>query len=57
MVNLKSKERVTLDFNLSCKIKNFGKVGVLYRMEKELNIDFPDVTNIVGLKYTYRFKN
>lgn len=50
-----NKYRLTLGTDY--KIKNFGKVGVFYRMEKELNVDFPDVTSIVGLKYTYTLKN
>ena len=50
-----NKYRLTLGTDY--KIKNFGKVGVFYRFEKELNEDFPDITNILGLKYTYSFKN
>lgn len=38
------------------KIKNFGKIGAFYRYEKDLNVDLPDVTNIIGLKYTYSIK-
>ena len=49
-----NKYRLTLGTDY--KIKNFGKLGVFYRFEKELNVDFPDTTNILGLKYTYSFK-
>ncbi|WP_298778145.1 DUF2490 domain-containing protein [uncultured Polaribacter sp.] len=50
-----NKYRLTLgtDYNL----KDFGKIGAFYRIEKELNVDLPDTKNIVGLKYIYRFKN
>ncbi len=50
-----NKFRLTLGTDY--KIKNFGKLGIFYRVEKELNVDFPDTTNILGLKYTYSFKN
>ncbi len=50
-----NKYRLTLGTDY--KIKNFGKIGVFYRYEKDLNVDAPDVTNILGLKYIYSFKN
>ncbi|WP_282148989.1 DUF2490 domain-containing protein [Algibacter lectus] len=50
-----SKYRLT--FGTDYKIKNFGEIGVFYRFEKELNVDLPDVTNIIGLKYMYTIKN
>lgn len=50
-----SKYRLT--FGTDYKIKKFGKIGVFYRFEKELNVDLPDVTNIIGLKYIYTIKN
>lgn len=50
-----SKYRLT--FGTDYKIKKFGKIGVFYRFEKELNVDLPDVTNIIGLKYIYTLKN
>ena len=50
-----SKYRLTLGTDY--KIKNFGKIGLFYRMEKELNVDIPETTNIIGLKYTYTLKN
>lgn len=45
-----------LTFGTDFKIKNYEKFGMYYRFEKELNVDFPDTTNIVGLKYSYTFK-
>lgn len=39
------------------KIKGFGKIGVFYRMERELNVSYPKTTNIIGVKYTYTLKN
>ncbi|WP_147676043.1 DUF2490 domain-containing protein [Algibacter pacificus] len=50
-----SKYRLT--FGTDYDIKNFGKIGLFYRMEKELNVDIPETTNIIGLKYTYTLKN
>lgn len=50
-----NKYRLTLGTDY--KIKSFGKLGVFYRIEKELNVDFPETTNIIGLKYTHSFKN
>lgn len=50
-----SKYRLTIGTDY--KIKNFGELGVFYRYEKELNEDYPDVNNIIGLNYTYSFKS
>lgn len=50
-----SKYRLTLGTDY--KIKNFGKITLFYRIEKELNVDIPEITNIIGLKYTYTLKN
>lgn len=50
-----SKYRLTLGTDY--KMKNFGKIGIFYRFEKELNVDLPDITNIIGLKYMYTIKN
>ena len=46
-----NKYRLTLGTDY--KINNAGKIKVFYRIEKELNVDLPDTTNIIGLKYTY----
>ena len=50
-----NKYRLTLGTDY--KTKNFGKIGVFYRYQKELNVDFPDSSNIIGLKYIYTIKN
>jgi hypothetical protein len=50
-----NKFRLTLGTDY--KIENFGKIGVFYRYQKELNVDFPEATNVVGLKYIYTIKN
>ncbi|MBU3009951.1 DUF2490 domain-containing protein [Polaribacter vadi] len=50
-----SKYRLTLGTDY--KIKNFGELGIYYRYERELNEEYPDVNNILGLKYTYSFKS
>lgn len=46
-----------LTFGTDYEIKNFGEIGLFYRMEKELNVNSPETKNIVGLKYIYTFKN
>ena len=50
-----SKYRLT--FGTEYKLKKMGTIGVFYRLEKELNITNPNITNIIGLKYTFTFKN
>ncbi|WP_282054165.1 DUF2490 domain-containing protein [Maribacter luteus] len=50
-----SKYRFTLGTDY--KIKDYGKIGLFYRMEKELNVDLPETTHIIGFKYTYTIKN
>lgn len=50
-----SKYRLT--FGTEYKLKKIGTIGVFYRFQKELNEEFPETTNIIGLKYTYTFKN
>lgn len=50
-----TKYRLTLGTDY--KIKNFGKLGLFYRYQKEINIDIPETLHIIGLKYTYTFKN
>ncbi|GAA3650572.1 DUF2490 domain-containing protein [Flavivirga jejuensis] len=49
------KYRLTL--GTSYEFKKNGKIDVFYRIEKELNETTPETTNIIGLKYTYTFKN
>ncbi|WP_166461178.1 DUF2490 domain-containing protein [Flavicella sediminum] len=50
-----NKYRLTL--GTSYKLKSAGEIGLYYRMEKELNESLPKTTNIIGLNYTYTFKN
>lgn len=50
-----SKYRLT--FGTEYKFKTLGTMGLFYRIEKELNESFPEMTNIIGLKYTYTLKN
>lgn len=50
-----NKYRLTLGTDY--KIKNVGKVGLFYRFEKELNVDYPDTKNILGLSFIYNIKN
>lgn len=49
-----NKYRLTLGTDY--KIKNFGKLGIFYRIEKDINVAIPETTNIIGLKYTYTIK-
>lgn len=50
-----NKFRFTVGTNY--KLKNWGKIGAFYRMDKALNTHYPMTTNILGLKYTYTLKN
>lgn len=49
------KYRITL--GTEYKFKEMGTLGLFYRIEKELNETIPETTNIIGLKYSYTFKN
>jgi hypothetical protein len=49
-----SKYRLTLGTDYS--LKKYGKIGLYYRIEKELNESLPKTTSIIGLKYSYTFK-
>ncbi|MEO9510952.1 MAG: DUF2490 domain-containing protein [Flavobacteriaceae bacterium] len=50
-----SKYRLTLGTDY--KFKKLGKLGLFYRIEKDLNETIPETTNIIGLKYVYTIKN
>ena len=54
-VNDFNKFRMTL--RTKYKMKEFGKIGLFYRMEIALNTAYPFTTNILGLKYSYTIKN
>jgi len=49
------KYRLTLGTSYS--MKNAGKFGVFYRIEKDINATIPATNNILGLKYSYTIKN
>ena len=36
--------------------KKYGEFGAYYRLERELGINYPKTTSIVGLNYVYTFK-
>ena len=46
-----------LTFGTDYKIKNLGKIGLQYRIVKGIDVDIPETTHIIGLKYTYTIKN
>lgn len=50
-----SKLRFTLGTDY--KFKKLGKLGLFYRIEKDLNETIPETTNIIGLKYIYTIKS
>lgn len=54
-VNGYNKFRLTI--GTKYKTKSIGKIGMFYRMERELNTSYPKTTNILGLKYTHTLKN
>ncbi len=37
--------------------KKFGELDIYFRMERDLGISYPKTTNIVGLQYSFTFKN
>lgn len=48
-----NKYRLTIGTDY--KIKNFGKITLFYRYEKEINTEELETTNILALKYIYSF--
>jgi hypothetical protein len=54
-INGFDKFRITL--GTKYKIKKIGEFKFFYRIEKELNTTYPKTTNILGLNYSYTFKN
>ena len=49
------KYRITVGSTYN--MKDYGKIKFYYRYKKQLNEDFPETKNIIGLKYTYTIKN
>ena len=49
-----SDYRLTIGTNY--KMKNFGKIGVFYRLENEISSFYPKTTHILRVKYTYTIK-
>jgi hypothetical protein len=49
-----SDYRLTIGTNY--KIKNYGKIGVFYRLENEISSFYPKTTHILRIKYTYTIK-
>ena len=43
-------------FGTSYSFKDFGKIDLFYRIQKELDIIYLQSTNIIGLKYSYLIK-
>lgn len=43
-------------FGTSYSFKDFGKIDLFYRIEKELDIIYLQSTHIIGLKYSYLIK-
>jgi len=50
-----SKYRFTI--GTSYKIKKIGEISFFYRFEKEINVDLPLSSDILGLKFAYVLKN
>lgn len=50
-----SDYRITVGTNY--KMKNFGKLGIYYRYEKEISDYYPKTSNVLRIKYTYTFKS
>ena len=49
-------DQVPLTAGTSYKMGSLGKLGVYYRMERELGLSYPKTTNIIQIKYAYTFK-
>lgn len=49
------KYRITI--GSAYNMKKFGKIKFYYRYKRQLNEEFPETKNIIGLKYTYTIKN
>ena len=49
--------RLRFSLGTNYKLKNFGKLGVRYRMERNWAAAVPQTTGIVGLNLTYDLKN
>lgn len=45
--------RYRITFGTEYKLKGIGKINLYYRIENEINTDFPDTINILELKFTY----
>lgn len=50
-------DRYRITVGTEYNMKKYGKVKLYYRYKKQLNEDFPETKNIIGLKYTYTIKN
>ncbi len=50
-------DKYRLTFGTDYDMKKYGKLSLYYRFEKELNVDLPETTNIIGLSYKYTIKN
>lgn len=46
--------RVTI--GTSYKTKGYGKIGVYYRLQREITSFYPKTSNIIRIKYSYTFK-
>lgn len=46
--------RITLGTRF--KVHKSAKVKLFYRYDKQLNVNYPQTTNIIGVKYTYNLK-
>lgn len=49
-------DRFRLTIGTSYKLKAIGKIGLYYRMEREINALYPKTTNILQFKYAYTLK-
>lgn len=50
-------DRYRLTIGSTYDMKDYGKIKFYYRYKKQLNEEFPETKNIIGLKYTYTIKN
>ncbi len=49
-------DKLRFTLGTSYNFKSYGKIGLFYRLEHELNVSYPKTTYIIGLNYTYTLK-
>lgn len=51
-----SFDKIRWTIGTSYNFKRAGEIGLYYRMERDLGVNYPKTTSIIGLNYVYTFK-